>query len=297
MSRLLRIAAAQYPLSDLADLAAYEAKIGGWVAQAAGQGAEVLVFPEYGSMELASIAGKGRDIQGALDAVSALIPEVDRVHSALARRHGVLIVAGSAPQRRGSLTLNVARVFGPSGAAGSYDKIMPTPGERSLLGVTGGRTLKLFETPKAKIGLLICYDIEFPLLSRALAEAGAEIILAPSDTETEWGYWRVRVGGMARALENQCYVVHAPLIGAAPFCQPCASNAGAAGIYAPSDAGFPAGGIVALGEMNVPQWLYGDLDLDRVAEVRDSGYVQTFRHWSEQPGVAPAAPVEVVRVS
>lgn len=297
MTRSLRIAAAQYPLSELADLAAYEAKITDWVARAVEQGAELLVFPEYAAMELAAIGGRGRVIEGALDAVSESIPELDRVHSALARRYGVTIVAGSAPQRRNAGTVNVAHIFGPSGAAGHYDKIMPTPGERNLLGITGGRTLKLFDTPKARIGLLICYDIEFPLLSRALAEAGAEVILAPSDTETEWGYWRVRVGGMARALENQCYVVHAPLIGAAPFCEPCPNNAGAAGVYAPSDAGFPAGGIVAPGEMNRPQWVYADLDLARIAEVRECGNVQTFRHWPEQPGVAPSADVEVVRLA
>ena len=139
--------------------------------------------------------------------------------------------------------------------------------------------------------MLICYDIEFPLLSRALAEAGAEIILAPSNTETEWGYWRVRTGAVARALENQVYTVHSPVVGASPWSAACPANCGMAGIFAPSDVGFPPGGVLALGEMNKPQWVYAEVDLDLIAKVRASGGVQTYKHWAEQPGAGalPAA--------
>jgi len=287
MTRILKIAAAQYPLSDLTDLAAYEEKIARWVGEAVGEGAELLVFPEYGAMELAATVGKGGDLRQSMTAVSDLIPELDRVHGGLAARHGVTIVAGSGPQHRHGRTLNTAHIFGPTGKMGAYDKIMPTPAERAQMDIAGGRPLTVFKTKKAMIGLLICYDIEFPLLSRALAEGGAEVILAPSDTETEWGYWRVRTGAMARALENQVYTVHAPLVGPAPFCAACPQNAGAAGIFAPSDRGFPPGGILALGEMNRPQWVHAEVDLDLLAEVREEGMVQTYRHWPEQPGSGP----------
>jgi predicted amidohydrolase len=295
MSRPLHIAAAQYPLTEFAGLADYEAKITAWVESAAGRGAEVLVFPEYGAMELCSIAGRGRDLHGSIDAVSELIPELERVHAALATRHGVTIVAGSAPHRRGpGHTVNVAHIYGPTGRRGSFDKIMPTPWERDPWRISGGRELKVFDIGIAKLGLLICYDIEFPLLSRALAEAGAEVILAPSNTETEWGYWRVRTGAVARALENQVYTVHSPVVGSAPFCLACENNTGAAGIFAPSDRGLPPGGIIALGEMNRAQWVHATVDLDLTAELRDSGGVQTFKHWPEQPGAGPLPPAQLV---
>lgn len=295
MSRTLAVAAAQYPLTELRDLDQYEMKITQWVEEAAGRGAELLVFPEYGSIELCGIGGRGGDVAGSFDAVSALVPEIARVHGMLARKHGVTIVSGSAPERRGSgLTVNAAHIFGPNGARGSYDKIMPTPWERTGAGITGGRVCKLFDTGKARIGLLICYDIEFPLLSRALAEAGADIILAPSNTELEYGYWRVRTGAVARALENQVYTVHSPVVGPAPFCAACASNTGAAGIFAPSDRGFPPGGIVALGEMNKAQWVHAVLDFDLMAELRESGSVQTYRHWAEQPGAGVLPKPELV---
>ncbi|MGE0240290.1 MAG: carbon-nitrogen hydrolase family protein [Parvibaculaceae bacterium] len=290
MSRNLTIAAAQYPLDAYAAMDAYEAKLERWVSEAAKQGAELLVFPEYGAMELAALDGPaaGLDLERSIDAVSRRLPEIDQIHSRLARQLGVSIVAASAPERQADgSTLNVARIFGPSGRKGRYAKLMMTPWERDPWRIAAGNELLVFDIGPAKIGLLICYDIEFPLLSRALAEAGADIILAPSNTETEHGYWRVRVGAMARALENQVYTVHAPTVGPAPFCAAVETNCGAAGIFAPSDKGFPPGGVVALGEMNRPQWVTAKLDLTLLKAVREAGGVQTFRHWREQPGAGP----------
>ena len=216
----------------------------------------------------------------------------------LAAKHGVTIVAGSGPQRRPGCTMNVAHIFGPTGIRGHYDKIMPTPWERDPWHIASGKTLTVFDVGITRIGLLICYDIEFPLLSRALAEAGAEIILAPSNTETEWGYWRVRTGAVARALENQVYTVHSPVVGASPWSAACPANCGMAGIFAPSDVGFPPGGVLALGEMNKPQWVYAEVDLDLIAKVRASGGVQTYKHWPEQPGAGCALPkAQVVDIS
>ena len=297
MTRKIKIAAAQYPLDELQNLAAYEAKITRWVEEAVTAGAKLLVFPEYGAMELAAIGGYAGDVAKSFDAVSALTVEIDRVHAGLASKHGVAIVSGSGPERRSDYTMNVAHIFGPTGAKGSYDKIMPTPWERDPWNIKAGRELKVFDVGFARVGLLICYDIEFPLLSRALAEAGAEIILAPSNTETEWGYWRVRTGAVARALENQAYTVHAPVVGASAWSAACPANCGMAGIFAPSDVGFPPGGVLALGEMNKPQWVYADVDLDLIAQVRKSGGVQTYNHWMEQIGATQLPPARVIDIS
>ncbi len=294
MSRTVTIAAAQYSYDDLGSIADYRAKITRWVEEAIGQGAQLLVFPEYAAMELAAIGGKGRDLFGSIDTVSDLTAEIVSIHQELARKHGVMIVAGSAPWRRKDGTFNVAQVFGPRGAAESFTKIMPTPWERDPWKISGGRELKVFDIGITKVGLLICYDIEFPLLSRALAEAGAEIILAPSNTETEWGYWRVRAGAAARALENQVYTVHSPCVGKAPFVTAVENNTGMAGIFAPPDKGFPSNGVVALGELNRPQWVTAKVDLDLLAEVRAKGGVQTFAHWSEQPGAGPLPKAQLI---
>ncbi|MEM9332507.1 MAG: carbon-nitrogen hydrolase family protein [Pseudomonadota bacterium] len=291
MSRQFKIAVAQYPLDFFDEKQEYVAKISDWVDQAVKQQAKLLVFPEYGSMELASLAGRtaAGDLKASLIAVSDLIEFQATVHRLLAQKHNVVIVSASAPCRHpnGNVT-NVAHIFSPSGKEGAYHKIMPTPWEREAWNISPGPDdgLKVFDLGFAKIGLVICYDIEFPLIGRALSEAGAEIILAPSNTELEHGYWRVRTGCMARALENQVYTVHSPVVGPAEWCEAVDMNTGAAGVFAPSDQGFPAGGVVALGKMNEPQWVFAELDLDKMAKLRDSGRVQTYKHWSEQPGAA-----------
>ena len=86
MSRQLRVAAAQYSPEALVSLSAYKAKITKWVAEAVAGGGELLVFPEYGSMELAGIAAADDSLEAAIAAVTSLVPEIDLVHSTLARK-------------------------------------------------------------------------------------------------------------------------------------------------------------------------------------------------------------------
>jgi predicted amidohydrolase len=297
LPRNITIAAAQYPLDPLVNLLDYRAKITRWVENAVQHNASVLVFPEYGSMELCNIGNRGRDLPDSIRAVSDLTDEIKALHSSLATKHGIMIVSGSGPFQRAAMTFNVAHIFGPRGRIESFTKIMPTPWERDPWKVSAGRELKVFTFAGVSIGLLICYDIEFPLLSRALAEAGAEIILAPSNTETLWGYWRVRTGAAARALENQVFTVQAPVVGLAPFCAACETNVGAAGFFAPQDRGFPVDGVLALGEINKPEWLVQQLNLDLLADVRETGAVRTFANWKEQPGWQALPKAQLIDIS
>ena len=191
-------------------------------------------------------------------AVSTHLPQADTAHARLARHHGVSILAGSAPERRADGSVrNVARLFTPDGACGRQEKIMMTRFEREHWGVSGGAELFVYDIGTARIGIAICYDVEFPLIARALAEAGAEVILAPSCTDTVHGYWRVRVGAQARALENQCVVVQAPLVGTVDWSPAVDVNRGAAGVFGPPDLGFPEDGVMAQGEMDKPCWVAG----------------------------------------
>ena len=128
----------------------------------------------------------------------------------------------------------------------------------------------------------ICYDGEFPLLARSLAEAGAEVILVPSCTEALEGYWRVRIGAMARALENQCVTVMASLTGTAPRLYSVEENTGRGGVFGPPDRGFPPTGVIAEGSHDVPGWTVASVDIGAVAAVRADGNVLNRAHWSEQ---------------
>lgn len=293
----LRVAAAQYPVDRLAGWDAYEAKLAGWVADAAGKGAQLAVFPEYGAMELASLdpATMG-DLVGSMETVSALLLRVDALHARLAAQHGMHILAASAPRKDGDgLFRNAARLFAPGGGMGVQDKLVMTRFEREEWGISPGSGLSVFETALGRIAVTICYDSEFPLLARAAVEAGAEILLAPSCTDSLHGYWRVRIGAQARALESQCYAVQAPTVGDAPWSPAVDVNRGAAGIYGPPDRGMPEDGVLAIGQEGEPGWVCADIDTALVAALRADGGVLNTRHWAEQPGGAgPLPPVRIV---
>jgi predicted amidohydrolase len=291
------LAAAQYPIDLLAGWEAYEAKLTRWCEEAKAGGAALAVFPEYGAMELSSLDLQTMgSLSGSLASVSALLPRVDTLHAALSARLDLHILAASGPcALPDGRYVNRARLFVPNGRIGIQDKLIMTRFEREEWGVSGaGGPLRLFQTALGNIGINICYDSEFPLLARALCEAGMELLLVPSCTEAEHGYWRVRLGTQARALEGQCYAVQSPTVGTAEWSPAVDANRGAAAIYGPPDRGFPGDGVVAIGEMDAPQWVFAEVDLTRVAALRADGGVLNARDWAEQPGAAVLPTVEVV---
>ena len=281
----MKVAAAAYPLDVLQSWDHYADKLASWVGDAAGQGADLLVFPEYGAMELATLAGMvvAGDLEASLWAVAERLEQADAIHARLAAEHGVHILAASAPAHgTGPRPVNRARLFGPDGLIGHQDKQIMTRFEREDWDVVPGGGLVLFETALGRIGVLICYDAEFPLLGRALSEA--ELLLVPSCTEALAGYWRVRIGAMARALEGQCVSVMSSVVGEARWNEAMEVNTGAGGVFCPPDRGFPPTGVLAAGEVGRPGWTYAEVDPAAIAEVRRDGVVLNRTHWAEQHG-------------
>lgn len=278
----MKIATAAYPMEVLTSWAQYEDKISDWVTEAVGEGAEVLLFPEYGALELSTLEGLAvaGDLEHSVRAVSDRIPEADALHALLAAEHAVHICAASAPVFAGERPVNRARIFAPAGARGFQDKQIMTRFERDPWGIVPGAPLKVFETELGRIGILICYDCEFPLLGRALRDV--DILLVPSCTEALAGYWRVRIGAMARALESQCVVVMASTVGECPWSEAVDINTGAGGVFGPPDLGFPPTGVLAEGRLDVAGWTYAEVDRDAVARVRSEGVVANRAHWGEQ---------------
>lgn len=279
----MKIATAAYNLDWLDSWAQYEDKLAAWVADAAQQGADLLVFPEYGAMELSTLAGAevAGDLQQSISAVSERMEAAAKVHLKLAAEYGVHILGASAPVQAGfSLPVNRAEFYSPCGARDHQDKQIMTMFERDPWGIGSGGPLKLFETALGKIGVLICYDSEFPLLGRALQDA--DVILVPSCTEALSGYWRVRIGAMARALEGQCVTAMASIVGPAAWSEAVDANTGMGGIFGPPDTGFPGTGVLAEGMLNQPGWTIAEVDLSKVAHVRAEGAVRNRSHWDEQ---------------
>ncbi|NLR37671.1 carbon-nitrogen hydrolase family protein [Novosphingobium sp. ERW19] len=290
------VAAAQYPIDRLEGWEAYEAKLTRWVEEAAAAGASLAVFPEYGAMELASLvpATMG-DLAGSIETVSALLPRVDALHGELAARTGMHVLAASAPRKDADGRFrNAARLFAPNGKASVQDKLVMTRFEREEWDIAPGAALRVFDTALGRLAVSICYDSEFPLLARACVEAGAEVLLVPSCTDSLHGYWRVRIGAQGRALEGQCFVVQSPTVGEAAWSPAVDVNRGAAAVYGPPDRGMPEDGVLAIGVEGAPQWVFAEVDTALVSELRADGGVLNVRHWGEQPGAVALPRVEVV---
>jgi predicted amidohydrolase len=277
---IVRVAAAQYPVEYLKSFDAYAEKLEWWVKKAAMNGAKLLVFPEYASLELASLMPVEIQlfVPRQIEAIQVIRPDVLEVHAGLARKYNVYILAASFPVLKQGKYLNRASLFAPNGRRTSQDKLIMTRFEHDW-GISGGSRLRVIETDLGKIGIVICYDSEFPLIARRLVDFGADVLLVPSATESKHGYNRVRIGSRARALENQCYSVMAPLIGSADWSEAIDINNGAAGVFGPIDHGFPENGVIVDGPMNVPTWVYADLDLEALRRVREDGQTQNSKDW------------------
>jgi len=269
----------------LADWSAYQAKIERWVVDASSQEANILLFPEYFSMELASLFAQEiySSLSKQLVAMQSLHDDFIALFTRLAQQHRCIIQAGTFPVLiEGDVYHNRAYLFMADGKVDYQDKLMMTRFENEHWLIKGGNDLKCFDTEYGKIAINICYDSEFPLLARKQVEAGCILILVPSCTDTVAGFNRVKIGCQARALENQCYVVQASLVGNAPWSEAVDVNVGAAAIYTPVDRGFPDNGILSVGVFNEVQWVVAEISPSACATVREQGQVFNHRDWPLQ---------------
>ncbi len=281
----IRIAAAQYDIGHFTCWQEYVIKVETWIREAVVNGAQLLLLPEYASLELVSLFAPEvqKSLSQQLEQLQTLRDDFIQLYDALARQNHLHIVPGTFPVRLENAEYrNRAWLFGPQGLLGFQDKLQMTRFENEQWFISPGDHLRVFETSFGTLGINICYDSEFPLLARRQVEMGASLILVPSCTDTLAGYHRVRIGCQARALENQCYVVQSPTVGTATWSEGVDVNNGAAGIYTPVDYGFPDNGVLVQGEFNRPQWVYADLELGRIDTVRSNGQVFNFRDWPGQ---------------
>ena len=291
---MITLAACQYHIDLLETWDAYAEHLSTLCQQAAEQGAQLLLLPEYAGLVLSGQlpAVERSDLHASIAGIQPLLPRWLALCEQIARDCNVYLQPGSIPvlDNDGQYR-NRAWLFGPEGCLGSQDKLMMTRFELEQWNIAAGTELTVFDTSLGKLGILVCYDNEFPMLARTLAEQGADLILAPSCTDTVAGFYRVRIGAQARALENQIAVLQSPTVGMANWSPALDENNGRAALYVPSDYGMPPSGIVAESAELCPdssQWLICKLDLDEVRRLRDHGQVFTRRDWPKQFGIVSA---------
>jgi predicted amidohydrolase/GNAT superfamily N-acetyltransferase len=272
--RKVRVAAVQYQVRKVASFEEFAEQITYFVETAAEYRADFVVFPEFTSMQLLSQAElKNLPPREGIARLCDLEPRYIGLMKDLASRLGLFVIAGTHPIRRQGTIFNVAPVVFPDGQVIFQPKIHITPAERRFWGIEGGSELRVINTSKAKIGVLVCYDSEFPEAARYLTDNGAEIIFVPYCTDDRQGYSRVRYCCQARAIENQVYVVTAGMVGNLPSVPAMDIHYGRAAIFTPSDFEFARDGIQAQADSNVETMLVSDLDINDLYRSRAAGSV------------------------
>jgi predicted amidohydrolase len=272
----LRVAALQYLIRPVTTFEQFRDQVDALLQTAADYRCQLVVFPEYFSVQLLTLGDIRRPIREQIRTLADQAPAVIDFMSSCAQRYGLYVVAGTVPERDATnpdIVRNHCYVLGPNGSRGLQGKLHMTRFEREEWHVSPDSHLRIFEAPWGKFAVAICYDVEFPEMARAAARAGADILCVPSCTDDRQGFWRVRYCAHARAIENQMYVINAGTVGSLPQVPAVSLNYGIASILTPSDFPFARDGILAEGNVNQEMMVIGDLNLDTIRRSREEGTV------------------------
>jgi predicted amidohydrolase/GNAT superfamily N-acetyltransferase len=203
--------------------------------------------------------------------------EIVRRFSELAISYNINIITGSMPEVRRNRLFNAGYLCKRDGNVERYEKVHATPDEVKVWGMEGGNEIKVFDTDCGKIGVLICYDVEFPELARLMAVEGMDILFVPFLTDTQNGYSRIRNCARSRAIENECYVALAGSVGNLPKVHNMDIQYAQSVVFTPSDFAFPINGVKAEATPNTEMILIADVDIDLLRELNQFGSVRNLR--------------------
>jgi predicted amidohydrolase/GNAT superfamily N-acetyltransferase len=242
----------------------------------AGYRSDFALFPEFFNAPLMS---KDNHLPEP-DAIRELAKHTDAIvqkFSEFSISYNINIITGSMPEMIGDRLYNVGYLCKRDGTVERFEKLHVTPDEAKIWGMQGGTEIKTFDTDCGRIGILICYDVEFPELSRLLADEGMDILFVPFLTDTQNGYSRVRHCAQARAIENECYVAIAGSVGNLPNVHNMDMQFAQSVVFTPCDFAFPTNGVKAEATPNTEMTLIADVDIDLLRELNQLGSVRNLK--------------------
>lgn len=237
---------------------------------------DFILFPEFFNAPLMSEYNHLTE-SGAIRELAKFTKPIIQKLSELAVSYNINIISGSMPEITDEGLFNAGYLCRRDGTMERYEKIHITPNERKIWGLQGGKSFQTYDTDCGKIGVLICYDVEFPELSRIMAQDGMDILFVPFLTDTQNAYSRVRNCAQSRAIENECYVAIAGSVGNLPKVQNMDIQYAQSMVFTPCDFAFPADGIKAEATPNTEMILVVDLDVDLLRELNEFGSVTNLR--------------------
>ena len=238
---------------------------------------DFVLFPEYFNAPLMARFNN----MGEAQSIRGLAQYTEKIRDRfveLAISYNINIITGSMPFVKADGGLyNVGFLCRRDGSYDMYEKIHVTPDEQKSWGLSRGDEVKTFDTDCGRIGILICYDVEFPELSRLMAEEGMQILFVPFNTDTQNAYARVKVCAQARAVENECYVAIAGSVGNLPRVHNMDIQYAQSAVFTPCDFAFPTDGKGAMATPGTEQILVADCDLTLLNELHTYGSVRNLR--------------------
>jgi len=272
-SSKVRIACVQYQVRKIKTFEDFANQVEYFVETAADYKSDFVLFPEFFSVQLLSVFEPLPALEGIRRLAKEFTQPLIELLSGLSSKYNLYIIGGSHPIEHGDELRNESMIFDPDGRYVSQPKLHITPAEQRYWGISGGHELVVLPTPKARIAVQICYDVEFPEATQYLADQGVEILFVPYCTDDRHGQLRVRYCAQARAIENQIFVATAGIIGNLPSVPAMDIHYGQAAVFTPSDFEFARDGIQAIADSNVETLLVTDIDTEDLHRSRTAGSV------------------------
>jgi predicted amidohydrolase/GNAT superfamily N-acetyltransferase len=274
---IIRLGLVQWQMRHFKNIDAFYEQVEFFVNVMGDYKSDFVLFPELFNTPLLAPFNKLSERDSMIE-LAKLSEEIKNRISELAISYNVNIISGSMPvfDHDNNDLYNVSYLLHRDGRIDEYRKIHITPNEKKYYGMKGGNEIRVFDTDCGKIGLVICYDVEFPELPRILADQGMKILFVPYLTDTQNAYIRVRHCAAARAIENECYVAIAGCVGNLPGVNNMDIQFGQAAVFTPSDFAFPSNAVKGEATPNTEMTLIVDVDLNLLKDLHHNGSVQVM---------------------
>jgi predicted amidohydrolase/ribosomal protein S18 acetylase RimI-like enzyme len=273
---VIRLGIVQWQMRNVNDLESLFENLEFFVDSVSSYKADFVVFPELFNVPLMAEFNEV-DTAKAIRHLANYTDEIREKFVEYALGYNINIIGGSMPLYQHEKLFNVAFLCRRDGTWDFQYKIHLTPAEITDWGMQGGNLIKVFDTDVARIGILVCYDVEFPELSRIMADKGMQILFVPFSTDTKNGYQRVRTCAKARAIENECYVAIAGCVGNLPKVKNMDIQYAQSAVFSPSDFAFPNNAILAESAANTEMTIIADVDLELLKELHTIGSVRNLK--------------------
>ncbi|GAB1463667.1 GNAT family N-acetyltransferase [Pedobacter sp.] len=275
-AKTIRLGLVQWQMRHFSDIDAFFEQVEFFVDAVSGYNSDFILFPEFFNTPLLQPYNHLPE----KEAMKKLADKTDEIVQKLQKyavSYNVNIIAGSMPVKENGKLYNATYLCHRNGLTEDYRKIHITPNEQKYYGMSGGDKIGVFDTDCGKIGILICYDVEFPELSRIYADQGMQLLFVPFLTDTQNGYTRVRHCAQARAIENECYVAIAGCVGNLPKVNNMDIQFAQSAVFTPSDFAFPSNAVKAEATPNTEMMLVVDVDLHLLDEIHHFGTVKILK--------------------